>query len=132
MSEPVTIAVPVERHDALLTFVAQVQVTDWDRLLDSVRRAANGYWSMEVEWVILRIRHACALVDPTEVGEVPWAVFASGLYDAVLKDVARTEPDPAIIAEYREAMTGRLSMTDYAACVRAAGRLRDKGIDTID
>lgn len=117
--------------DTALDFVAAVQQSDWDRLRAAIDRAANGYWSMDVESVILRIRKACTLVAPTDVGEVPWEIFASGLYDEVLKGIARAEPDPRKVEGYREIMSGRMDQSLYASCVRAAGRLRDKGIDTI-
>lgn len=132
MTEPAAVSLPQERHDALLEFVAEVQDSDWNHLVEAIGRAVNGYWSMEVEWDILRIRKAARLVGPTDVGDVPWVAFTSGLYDAVLQGLTYASPVEKDVARYREIMSGRMSEVQYASCVRTADRLVDKGVPTDD
>jgi hypothetical protein len=133
MSEPTIFAFSEKDYRAHVNFISKAQEREWSRLVDAIGAAINGYWSIEVESALLNIRDAARLVGPTDIGDIAWEVFDSGLYHAVLRwaEITHADPDPKRTAQYQAAMLGRRNVARYGACIRAAERLSSKGVDTI-
>lgn len=81
------------RLNALESCLREVQAQEWDRLLTAIRRGISPLApSIEADGIVLSIRRQALLVGPTPWDEVPWEVYVSGLYAAVLRDIPWTPP----------------------------------------
>lgn len=83
----------------IVEYVEKRQEDDWDRLSAAIRRAANGYWSIECAGILSQIRQGVELTGPTRPGVVPWDLTRDGIYTLVTgEEVAE------FVAEHREMM----------------------------
>jgi hypothetical protein len=112
---------------ALRKFVKNTQSAGWDRLLDGTRRslARPGQMSMEIEREIHYIRQSIALVGPVKWGSIPWAVYVSGLYAAVIGP-AHEHALPGMLehAAAVERMKDHTNAVDVQRCIDLANALR--------
>jgi hypothetical protein len=90
--------------DALIEWVKDEQAALWRELDEAIRRAVNGYWSMQAAYVARRIVEAARLVGPTHPDSVLWSLTGGGVYDALL-DVGGVEHDPLTPEYLRETET---------------------------
>lgn len=74
----------VDQRTDMAEWVREEQANLWQELLDAIRSAANGAWSMKSANVARRIIEAARLVGPTPHGEAPWALTAAGIYETLL------------------------------------------------
>lgn len=77
------VTIPAKDHRALLRFIREQQLSDWNELYAAIGRAVNGHWSMECERLVDRIRAAVLLVGISDWYQCPWPLVRQGLFQMI-------------------------------------------------
>lgn len=113
---------------ALREAVEEAQVREWNRLLEGTRRAIRAPNSIEVENSIEVIREHIKLVGPTPWNQVPWAIFASHLYELIIgPEHADVMPSDEERLKAADRMADHTNMNDVTRCGWLRTILRQEG-----